>query len=168
MRENMKTAIIYGTTTGTSRKIAKIIASKLKGEVITIPVSKAKDTCLLKYDFIIIGGSIHSGRIQSSIKSYVSRNSKTLKGINYGLYLSCLSETKGEKYLMDSFGEDIVDAAFIADTFGGELNPNEGSYITRQKTKRIIKKWKNKGRIPEIKMERIEHFTNEINNKIKK
>ena len=46
----MKTAIIYGTTTGTSRKIAKIIASKLKGEVITIPVSKAKDTCLLKYD----------------------------------------------------------------------------------------------------------------------
>ena len=72
----MKTAIIYGTTTGTSRKIAKIIASKLKGEVITIPVSKAKDACLLKYDFIIIGGSIHSGRIQSSIKSYVSRNSK--------------------------------------------------------------------------------------------
>ena len=79
-----------------------------------------------------------------------------------------MSETKGEKYLMDSFGEDIVEAAFIADTFGGELNPNEGSYITRQKTKRIIKKWKNKGRIPEIKMERIEHFTNEINNKIKK
>ena len=69
---------------------------------------------------------------------------------------------------MDSFGEDIVEAAFIADTFGGELNPNEGSYITRQKTKRIIKKWENKDRIPEIKMERIEHFTNEINNKIKK
>ena len=91
-----------------------------------------------------------------------------MKGINYGLYLSCLSETKGEKYLMNSFGEDIVEAAFIADTFGGELNPNEGSYITRQKTKRIIKKWKNKDRIPEIKMERIEHFTNEINNKIKK
>lgn len=121
----MKTAIIYGTTTGTSRKIAKIIASKLKGEVITIPISKAKDACLLKYDFIIIGGSIHSGRIQSSIKSYVSRNSKTLKGINYGLYLSCLSETKGEKYLMNSFGEDIVEAAFIADTFGGELNPKD-------------------------------------------
>ena len=39
----MKTAIIYGTTTGTSRKIAKIIASKLKGEVITIPTSLSED-----------------------------------------------------------------------------------------------------------------------------
>ena len=164
----MKTAIIYGTTTGTSRKIAKILASSLEGEAITIPVSKAKDECLLKYDFIIIGGSIHRGRVQSSIKSYVSRNQKTLRGINYGLYLSCLSETKGEKYLIDSFGEDIVDAAFIADTFGGELNPNEGNIITRQKTKRIIKKWEDSDRTPELKINRIENFVNVINTKIRK
>lgn len=164
----METAIIYGTKTGTSRKIAKIIASKLEGETVTIPVAKARDTCLLKYDFIIIGGSIHSGRVQSSIKSYVFRNSKTLKGINYGLYLSCLSETKGEKYLIDSFSKEIVEAAFIADTFGGELNPDEGSYITRQKTKRIMEKWEKRGRTPQIKMDRIEHFANEINAKIRK
>jgi len=164
----MKTAIIYGTKTGTSRKIAKIIASKIEGEAITIPIAKAKNTCLLKYDFIIIGGSIHMGKIQSDVKSFVIRNSKTIKGINFGLYLSCLREDNKDKYLEESFSREVLDASFIADTFGGELNPEEGDLITRNMTKRIIKKWNKKGEKAEINIQRIEEYVNRINNGINK
>lgn len=52
----MKTAIIYGTTYGTTRKVAKILSKGIKGEAVTIPINKAKSACLQKYDFIIIGG----------------------------------------------------------------------------------------------------------------
>ena len=70
----MKTAIIYASKTGTTKKVAKALADKIKGEVKLLPIANVKPRCLLRYDFVIIAGSIHYGRIQSEIKSFVNKN----------------------------------------------------------------------------------------------
>ena len=165
----MKTAIIYASKTGTSRKIAKALIDKIKGDVITIPIAKAKSACLLKYDFIIIAGSIHYGRIQSEIKSFVNKNSKTIQGINYGLYITCINDDKKEEYLNKSFGEETVRNALVAESFGAELNLNKGDLITKRIINANLKRFKKENKQPpSIKWERVDEYANLINEKMKK
>lgn len=165
----MKTAIIYASKTGTTRKVAKALADKIKGEVKTIPIAKVESTCLLKYDFVIIAGSIHYGRIQGDIKSFVNKNSKTLKGINYGLYIMCMFEDKADEYLIKSFSKEIVDSAFITACFGGEVNPNEGNFVTKKLIKANLKQFEDEGKEPpSIKWDLVDEFAEKINNKMQK
>ena len=165
----MKTCIIYASNNGTTRKIAKALADKIKGEVETIPIAKAKSACLLKYDFVIIAGSIHYGRIQGEIRSFVNKNYKTILGINYGLFISCIFEDKVEEYLVNSFSEEIVNSAFITTSFGGEVDPNKGNFITKKMIKTILKSFEEEEKeAPHIDWEKVDEFANEINEKINK
>ena len=165
----MRTAIIYATKTGTTKKVADALAEKIKGEVKLIPIANARPVCLLKYDFVIIAGSIHYGRIQSDIKSFVNKNNATLRGILYGLYIMCMFEDESDEYLRKSFGDEIVDSALITACFGGEVNPNEGNFITKKLIQGNLKKFEEEGKEPpSIKWELVDEFADEINNRINK
>ena len=48
----MKIAIIYSTSSGITKKAAKILSNKIKAKIQLIPIEKAKTACLLKYDFM--------------------------------------------------------------------------------------------------------------------
>ena len=159
----MKTGIIYASKSGNTEKIAKALAQKIKGEVKLIPISKAKSACLLKYDFIIIAGSIHYGRIQGEIKSFVNKNSKTLLGLNYGLFISCAMRENEHDYLIKSFGEEIVKSALISSSFGGELDSNQGNFVTKRMIRSIEKQYS-----PSIDWELVDDFANTVNERMKK
>lgn len=161
----MKTAIIYGSTYGTGRKAAKLLASKLRGEAVTIPINKAKTTCLLKYDFIVIGGTIQRGRIQSNIKQFTSRNFKTLMGINFGLFICSTVDDETDKDMNNSYSKELVKSAYITSNFGGELIPDQGNIVVRKMTRNRILSYKKRGMpLPKLKIEVIEEFANKINN----
>lgn len=165
----MKTAIIYATKTGTTKKVAKGLAEKIKGEVKLLPIANVKPGCLLRYDFVIIAGSIHYGRIQSEIKSFVNKNRATFRGILYGLYIMCMFEEEADEYMKKSFGEDIVENAMITACFGGEVNPNEGNFVTKKLIKANLKKFEEEGKEPPaIRWERVDEFADEINKRINK
>ena len=85
----MKLAIIYSTSSRTTKKACKILSSKIKCEVQLIPIEKAKSACLLKYNFIILAGSAYNGKVQSAMKRYISRNMKTLKEKPIALVMNC-------------------------------------------------------------------------------
>lgn len=160
----MKTAIIYASKTGTTKKIAKALVDKIDGEVLTIPIARAKSACLLKYDFVIIAGSIHYGRIQGEIKSFVNKNYKTLQGINYGLYITCTNQGKAEEYLNKSFSEEIVKSAFVTACFGAEINPNKGDLITKRIINSNLKRFKKENKEPpSIDWELVDEFADKIN-----
>ena len=74
----MKIAIIYSTSSGITKKAAKILSNKIKAKIQLIPIEKAKTACLLKYDFIILAGSLYHGKVQGTLKRYISRNMGTL------------------------------------------------------------------------------------------
>lgn len=160
----MKTAIIYGTTYGTTHKVAKILAKGIKGECVTIPINKAKSECLQKYDFIIIGGSIHKGRIQSQIKQYTSRNIKTLLGKNIGLFILANNDKEIDKYFRDSFTKGLVDSTVTTGFFGNEIHPEKGNLITKKIMINEIENYlKTDEELPSLKFDKIQDFMNEIN-----
>ena len=72
----MKIAIIYSTSTKTTKKACKILSGKLNADVQLIPIEMAKTECLLKYNFIILAVSSYNGKVQSIFKRYISHNIK--------------------------------------------------------------------------------------------
>lgn len=81
----MKTAIVYATKYGCTKKCAEILKTYLHGEVNILSV-KADKINLSQYDTVFIGGSVYMGKIQKEITHFCKRNLKQLlhKKIAYG------------------------------------------------------------------------------------
>ena len=165
----MKIAIIYLTSSKSTKKACKILSNKIKATVQLIPIEKAKTACLLKYNFIILAGSNNNGKVQGALKRYISRNIKTLQEKPIALILNCEKERYSKNNLNNTFSQTLVDSSLISSNFGYELNPDEGNFIERKKTNNIINKYKKEGKnLPILNMDEIENFANYINNMIDK
>ena len=73
----MKTAIIYATTEGQTRKICQFLADRLVDlgvSVELLDVDDAAGTPLDRFDQVILAASIHAGGYQKSISRFVSQN----------------------------------------------------------------------------------------------
>ena len=165
----MKIAIIYSTSSKSTKKACKILSNKIKATVQLIPIEKAKTACLLKYNFIILAGSNNNGKVQGALKRYISRNIKTLQEKPIALILNYEEERYSKNNLNNTFSQTLVDSSLISSNFGYELNPDEGNFIERKKTNNIINKYKKEGKnLPILNMDEIENFANYINNMIDK
>ncbi|MBO6275654.1 MAG: flavodoxin [Methanobrevibacter sp.] len=161
----MKTAIIYSTLIDDTKKSAKILKELIKSEVVLISIENVKDICLLKYNFIILGGSTYNGKVQGSFKRYVSRNIKTLIEKPHALYVNSDENLDMMTNLDKVFSQEIIESSFVYSNFGYEINTDIGNYIQRRKSKKIIEKNDN---VPILNKHKIEEFANNINNLIEK
>ncbi|WP_405290268.1 flavodoxin domain-containing protein [Methanobrevibacter sp.] len=165
----MKIAIIYSTSSRTTKKACKILSSKINANVQLIPIEKAKTACLLKYNFIILAGSAMNGKVQSALKRYVTRNIKTLKEKPVALVLNCEEGIDTRDRLNKTFTEELVDSSYINSNFGYELDPEEGNLIEKRRINKIINKYQKEGKdLPVLNMDEIDKFADYINNMIKK
>ncbi len=165
----MKIAIIYSTSSITTKKACKILSSKIKAKVQLIPIEKAKTACLLKYNFIILAGSAYNGKVQSSLKRYISRNIKTLQEKPIALVMNCEEGIDTRDRLNKIFTEELVNSSVINSNFGYELNPNEGNFIEKRKINNIIENYKKDGKsLPVLNIDEIDNFADYINNLIEK
>ncbi len=114
----MKTLIAYATKTGTAEKAAEMIAEKLneKPDVVNIGTSKTPD--LSAYDFILVGGPIHMGRVNKAVKKFLAKNKKVLLSKRFGLYLACGYPEEIEKYFNAILGEGLKPRAEILSDIG--------------------------------------------------
>ncbi|MBP3792306.1 MAG: flavodoxin [Methanobrevibacter sp.] len=162
----MKIAIIYTTTTESTKKSCKILSGKINADVQLIPIGIAKSECILKYNFIILAGSALNGKVQSDLKLYISKNIKTLKGKPLGLIINC--EANKDRF-NKTFTEELVNSSYINSNFGYELNPDEGNYIEKRKTNKLINDYKkNKESLPTLNIEEIDKFADYMNTMIEK
>lgn len=165
----MKIAIIYSTSSRTTKKACKILSSKINANVQLIPIEKAKTACLLKYNFIILAGSALNGKVQSALKRYISRNIKTLKEKPIALVLNCEEGIDTRDRLNKTFTQELVDSSYINSNFGYELNPEEGNLIEKRKINKIINNYQKEGKeLPVLNMDEIDKFADYINNMINK
>lgn len=163
----MKIAIIYSTSNRVTKKAAKILSNKINCKTQLIPIDKAKTACLLKYDFIILAGSIQNGKVQGTLKRYISRNLRTLMEKPIGLFINCDENQKTDENLTKTFSEPIVESSFISSNFGNEIYENEGNFIERLGKTNLISKYKKQGKeLPMLNINEIDHFANYINNLI--
>lgn len=163
----MKIAIIYSTNARATKKAAKLLSSKLNCKTQLIPIEKAKTACLLKYNYIILAGSIDNGKVQGVLKRYISRNLKTLMEKPTALFLNCDENDSSEKSFDKTFSEELVRSSFLKSNFGTEINKDEGGFFEKRHKTKLISKYKKENKsLPMLNLNEIDQFANHINEKI--
>ncbi len=161
----MKIAIIYSTLIEDTKKSALLLKDLINAEVKLIPIENARDVCLLRYNYIILGASTYNNEVQGSLKRYISRNIKTLLEKPTALYVNSDENLDRFENLNKVFTKELIESSFISSNFGYEINTDIGNFIQKRKNKKILEKNEN---IPHLNENEIENYANAINDLIKK
>lgn len=136
----MKTAIIYASHHGTTEKVANMIKGLAQGETEVINLKKTKTIDLNKYDKIIIGGSIHAGRVQSKLQKYCREHEAELTAKPLGLFLSCMEENEKAKTQFEmAYPDTLRSHAISSKLTGGEILFERMNFIEKFIMKKIGK-----------------------------
>lgn len=122
----MKILIIYATTEGQTRKIARFMRQELKNVGHQVEITDATDDPPdpSNYDAILIGASIHIGKYQRSIKHYIISHLGELNDMPSAFFSVCMAVASGlEEKIQEA--EDIL-SKFLRDT---GWNPSETTHI---------------------------------------
>ncbi len=119
----MAIAIIYKSKHGTTLKVAELLKEKINDNHIDIIGSRnLKSADLSDYDFIIVGGSIHAGRLQNDLTSLMKKQEDLLLQKNFALYLCCMEDDeKAKQQFTDVFPEIFRKKAICTLLAGGEF-----------------------------------------------
>lgn len=117
----MKTAILYATRTGTTKKCAEYLCNALGGaELFDLKTSRCD---LSKYDTVIIGGGVRIGRIAKPASKFLVQNKDALLGKKLGLFLCAgfMDEENIKKQIELNFPPELLSHASAAACLGGEI-----------------------------------------------
>lgn len=136
----MKILIVYGTSEGQTRKIARYIEDVLQQEGHQVAIADATDEPPAPegYDGVIIGSSIHMHSYQKSIKKYVSENITALNEMRSALFTVSMAVATGldeeedevedlEEDFLEDMGWEPGDTKHIA----GALRYTKYDYLTK-------------------------------------
>lgn len=133
----MKTLIAYASRHGCSEKAAKFL-SEIIADSIIINLDKKEKVNLKDFEAVIIGGSIHIGGVQKTVKKFRSDNFMTLLKKQIDLYLCCMYEgAPAIKQFESAFVPELREKAAAKDIFGGEFNFEKMSFIERVIVKKV-------------------------------
>ncbi|MGL5616436.1 MAG: flavodoxin domain-containing protein [Sarcina sp.] len=149
----MKTAIIYGSKSGTTEKCALKLKEKL-GEVDLINILEEKVN-LQNYDNLIIGSPIRMGALMKPIKNLLVEETEMLLSKKLGIFLCNGFVEKTEEFIKANISEDLVNHATVIMSFGGELDVDKLKGFDKFVTKIVSKNTDIK---PKILEENIEKF----------
>lgn len=156
----MKTLIVYVTRHGCAEKCALELKNGLKNNTDVLNLKKAKGINLNSYDTIIIGGSIHIGKIQKRVQKFCINNMDLLKGKKIGLFICCMAEgEEANSEFNKAFPAELIQHATATGIFGGEFNFEKMNFIERAMIKKVAKTDKS---ISKINHENIDKFIQQI------
>ena len=135
----MKSLIVYCSSHGTTEKVVRLLSENLVGEVVSVDLKRDKTAIdLAAYDAVIIGGSIHAGMIQRSIKKFIQTFQDELVEKELGLFLVCMRE--GELAVQEfnnAFPHDLRKNSVALGLFGGEFLVSKMNFFERQVVKKV-------------------------------
>lgn len=136
----MITCIAYVTKHGCTEKIARILQERLRGDVSVINLKKDGNPDLSRYDCIIVGGSIHAGKVQKGIQRFCGKNRDALLKKRLGLYLCHMEEgDAAQKQFVEAYPADLRAHAAVTGLFGGEFDFKKMNFIERNIVRNIAK-----------------------------
>jgi len=134
----MNTLLVYLSKHGCTEKVAKIIKEKLTNEVKIINLKKKPKINFDKYETVIIGGSIHAGKIQKGIKNFINKNKEILLRKRLGLFLSCMEKgNTARKQFEEAYPEDIKKHAIVKGIMGGEFDFEKMNFLEKMIVKKV-------------------------------
>lgn len=99
------------------------------------------------YDTIIIGGSIHAGKIQKGIRKFCAEYQEQLLTKKLGLFICHMDQDDPEKEFEDAFPEVLREHAEATGLFGGELLFEKMNFAEKFIIRRITGETKTVSRI---------------------
>ena len=134
----MKTAIIFATKHGCTEKCSQTLAGELNNNASLINLETIKDIDLTQYNIIILGGSIHAGMINKSLKRFIDRNLEQLTKKTIGLFLCCMEEgEKAEEQFSNAFPEELRKISKAKGFFGGAFDFEKMNFFEKAIIKKI-------------------------------
>ena len=134
----MMTLILYMTKHGCTEKIANMLKARI-GENVSIRNLKNDYSIDLNlYDTVIIGSSIHKGKIPRRMKKFCKENAGMLLNKRLGLFISCMFEGNiAAKQLADAYPQILQDSALAKDILGGEFDFKKMNFIDKMMVKKV-------------------------------
>lgn len=151
----MKTAIIYTTKHGTTEKVAGMINSFSSSAAELINLKKVRNVDLGQYDKVIIGGSIHAGKVQNRIAKFCQVHNNELMQKKLGLFLSCMEEDKAQEQFNNAYPEPLRNHAMSNKLTGGEILLDKMNFLERSIVKKIGKMTESVSKIKEDKIKEL-------------
>lgn len=112
----MKALIIYGTSEGQTRKISRFMETILQDENHKVVIADASEEPPKPNDFdiVLIGGSVHMHKYQSSVHNYITENISELNQKPSAFFSVCMAVASGIK---EEYEEaDDIAKAFLKET----------------------------------------------------
>lgn len=154
----MKSIVVYGSKHGCAKKAAYIIRNILGDNTDVINIEKIKLTNFESYNNVIIGGSIHKGKIQKSVSRFCDDNIETLLTKNIGLFLCCSLEEKYDEQFSNSFPKELRDIAKVKEYFGYEIDFEKLGFFEKLVIKKVSGKRESSFNLNKEKIERMANF----------
>ncbi len=134
----MPTLIVYATGHGCTAKCVDRMASRLTGRVMSVDLKKNEDPDPSNYEAVIVGGSIHAGKIQGKVRRYFKWRGEALKSKKLGLFICCMEEgEKAEKQFADAFPPEFISQAVAKGLFGGEFDFSKMNFMEKAIVKKV-------------------------------
>jgi menaquinone-dependent protoporphyrinogen oxidase len=137
-KKSMAVLIIYSTKHGTTEKIANIIRHSSKYEVVLNNLKQKPKPDLSGYDKIILGGSIHMGKISGRLKKFMLANKAELLQKPLGIYICCMFEEQSEAQVEKNFPIDLREHSIASICVGGEFLFEKMNQLERTIVKRVV------------------------------
>lgn len=93
---------------GFTERISQKMKEDLGDDVVLVNLKKERNPRLSPFSRVIIGGSIHAGKIQKRVREFCNRYSDELKEKEIGLFICCVEEgVSATSQLMNAFPEEL-------------------------------------------------------------
>lgn len=108
--------IVYATGEGQTRKIANALAETLRGEDFTVDVVEDPDDDVRPgdYDAVLVGGSIHIGKVQRSIIDWARRHHEALEARHdafFGVCMAAASDAPAKREEVQGYVDTFLELA---------------------------------------------------------
>lgn len=147
----MKTLIAYCSRHGSAQKIAHLMSQELHHTSVRLLDLRIEEnpSDISCYDQVVIGGSIHYGKIQHEVRNFCDKHEKDLLNTRLGLYMCYMLEEKAEEEFNNAFPQKLRNHACALGFFGGELDLDKMGVIDSFVTENILHKYKSEFKLDE-------------------
>lgn len=135
----MKTAIIYYSKHGTTKRVAHLIGENLNHKVDYISLRENAKPDIRTYDRIILGTSIYAGTPGRKFSQFCNKNRSLLKEKVIGFFICCMNKEQEVEEMNNAFPEYFQQSAIPKAILGGEFLFDKMNCIERFITKKVAK-----------------------------